>query len=418
MVVNNKITKQLSNDFIHFTYDEVFAAYRDCLRNKSNSLNAINFEKDDINALVDLCHDINKGTYEIGSSIAFVVKIPVYREVFAADFVDRIVHHLIIAELRPYFDAAFITESFSCREGKGVMYGLETIQRKIKECTDNYTKDAWILKMDVKSFFMSINKHLLSQRVDEFIVEKYPDNRKKECLRWLCKLVIMNQPEKNCKKRGDLNAWEKLPKGKSLFDVGEMFGLPIGNLTSQIFANFFLNPLDKYIKDVLGFKYYGRYVDDFVIISDNWNKLRQSIPLIDDFARENIGITIHPKKRYFQHYTKGVNFIGGVIKKDRRYILNRTIEQFYYKIKNNFAEPNIKNLDKMVSVVNSYMGFMRFYNEYKQRKKCLSRDGILKPWYDKGLIICSYGYTKVIIVKDKQTIQELLDSIPVYDKSL
>lgn len=250
-----------------FSYGEVFEAYEDCIKNKRNTSNAREFEIDYIEKVTRLCDDINDGTYEIGKSIAFVVTFPVYREVFAADFRDRIVHHLVIKELMPYFEKYFIKESFSCMEGKGVLYGVKTMFEYIKECTENYTKDAWILKMDIKSFFMSINKQLLADMIDDFIVEYYENDRKKEKLRELCKQIVLHHPELNCEKRGDKSLWAKLDPNKSLFNVGYERGLPIGNLTSQILANFFLTKLDRFIKETLGFKYYGRYVDDFMIVS-------------------------------------------------------------------------------------------------------------------------------------------------------
>ena len=323
-----------------FSYGEVFEAYEDCIKNKRNTSNAREFEIDYIEKVTRLCDDINDGTYEIGKSIAFVVTFPVYREVFAADFMDRIVHHLVIKELMPYFEKYFIKESFSCMEGKGVLYGVKTMFEYIKECTENYTKDAWILKMDIKSFFMSINKQLLADMIDNFIVEYYENDRKKEKLRELCKQIVLHHPELNCEKRGDQSLWTKLDPNKSLFNVGYERGLPIGNLTSQIFANFFLTKLDRFIKETLGFKYYGRYVDDFMIVSSDKEKLKSSVDKIIEFAQRELKLTIHSNKRYFQHYTKGVQFIGSVIKPNRIYVLNRTKGSLYYKLRNLFNNPD------------------------------------------------------------------------------
>lgn len=149
---DNDINEKGKNLPYSFTYDEILKAYEDCMSNKRNTANAIKFSVDYITKLIALCDEINNGTYEIGSSITFIVKFPVLREVFAADFRDRIVHHLVINELMQYFEQEFIDESFSCRKGKGVLYGVNTMYEKVRECTENYTKDAWIVKLDIKSF--------------------------------------------------------------------------------------------------------------------------------------------------------------------------------------------------------------------------------------------------------------------------
>ena len=169
----------MKNDY-SFTYNDIFVAYNDCIKNKSKTCNAIDFSIDKTKNLIELCDEINNNEYKIGKSIAFIVKYPVYREVFAANFRDRIVHHLVINELLPYFEKEFIDESFSCRKNKGVLFGIKTMNEKIKECTDNYTKDALVLKMDIKSFFMSINKQILSENIDKFIVDNIQITVKKK----------------------------------------------------------------------------------------------------------------------------------------------------------------------------------------------------------------------------------------------
>lgn len=388
----------MKNDY-SFTYNDIFVAYNDCIKNKSKTCNAIDFSIDKTKNLIELCDEINNNEYKIGKSIAFIVKYPVYREVFAANFRDRIVHHLVINELLPYFEKEFIDESFSCRKNKGVLFGIKTMNEKIKECTENYTKDAWVLKMDIKSFFMSINKQILSENIDKFIVDKYPNNRKKEKLRWLCKLIIMHHPELNCEKRCDLSLWKKLPLGKSLFDVGESCGLPIGNLTSQIFANFYLNQLDKFIKYVLDFEYYGRYVDDFLIISTDKEKLLKSIKPIENFSKEKLKIVIHKNKRYLQHYSKGVKFIGGFLKPNRIYIINRTKGNLFYKIKNKFSNYSEKLKNDFMMCVNSYLGYMSKFSTYKIRKKLLNNSVLFNTW-KKHIIIDTKFYKKILLKTD------------------
>ena len=364
----------------YFTYDEVFKAYYDCMHNKKSTANATKFSIDIIEKLFTLCDELNDNSYEIGSSITFVVKFSVLREVFAADFRDRIVHHLIMNELMIYFEKEFISESFSCRKNKGVLYGIDTMYEHIKNCTDNYQKDAWILKMDIKSFFMSIDKNILVDLVDDLIVRLYPENRKKQRLRELCKQIILHQPQLNCERRGDLNLWKELPKHKSLFNMPPDKGLAIGNLTSQIFANYYMNGLDHYIKEELGFKYYGRYVDDLMIVSDDKQKLLKAIPLIVKYAKDKLKLNMHPNKRYIQYYKNGVKFIGGVLKRKRKYVINRTRGSLIYKLKSYFKHYSPKKLEEFMMCVNSYLGFIGHFDSYNIRKEILTDKKLIGEW--------------------------------------
>lgn len=410
------MTKKNATTNYSFTYNEVEEAYKDCEKHKKNTNSAIEFSMNKLAKLMRLCDEINNNEYEIGKSTVFVVKYPVYREIFAADFRDRIVHHLVIKELMPFFEEEFEEGSFSCRKGKGVMYGANYVYNEIKKITEDYTKDAWVLKMDVKSFFMSIDKQLLADMVDDFIVKVYPQNRKKEMLRILCNKIILHHPEENYEKRGDLSLWDKLEKGKSLFDVGKTKGLPIGNLTSQIFANFYLNKLDKYIRHELGFKHYGRYVDDFVIISDDKEKLKKAMPLICKFAKEKLNITIHPNKRYLQHYSKGLQFIGCVLKKGRKYVIKRTVGSLYYKITHVYKEYKQHKLEEFMMCVNSYLGVFSHSKTYKMRKKLLTSN-IIDEW--RPYINIDKDYKKITLKDNPQKvkIENVLDYLVEDDGS-
>lgn len=156
-----------------FSLLEVFTAYYNCRNNKRNTANAIAFEVDYEHNLVQLHKEINNGTYRIGRSIAFIVDNPVKREIFAADFRDRVVHHLIIGKLNHLFEKQFIQDSYSCRVGKGTHFGIQRVDKFIRQCSKNYTKDCYILKLDLQGFFMSINKNILFTKLEQFINEKY-----------------------------------------------------------------------------------------------------------------------------------------------------------------------------------------------------------------------------------------------------
>jgi retron-type reverse transcriptase len=350
---------------------ELFNAYYTCRGNKRNTHNALSFEVDYENNLVQLCNDLNNNNYKIGRSIAFIVKKPVIREIFAADFRDRVVHHLIINKLNPLFEKEFICDSYACRVGKGTHYGIKRVAGFIKNCSHNYTGDCYIFKLDILGFFMHINRFILFERLEKFIHVKYqePD---KELLIQLCKEIIFNEPTQNCTIKGGIKNWEGLPNNKSLFHSAPGCGLPIGNLTSQVFANFYMNSLDHFIKYDLGIKYYGRYVDDFVIIHPDKEYLKRLIPLLTSYLSTTLQLTLHPKKQYLQHYTKGVRFLGTVIKPNRIYIGNRTKGNFYMAIQkqNKVVENNIiqlEQLNQFLSSMNSYLGIMKHYKTYRLR---------------------------------------------------
>jgi len=357
--------------------EDVFSAYYECRKNKRRTMNALAFEADFEDNLIQLWRDINDRSYEPGKSIAFIVTEPVKREVFAADFRDRIVHHLIIRKLNHLFEAQFINDSYSCREGKGSLYGVKRIAEFIRDCSENYTKDCYILKMDIQSFFMSIDKKILFQKLREFVLTEYHESDQLLLIELIYK-VIFNNPEDNCHIKGRRKDWNGLPKSKSLFTVAKGKGLPIGNLTSQIFANFYLNFFDKFVVDTCGIKYYGRYVDDFIIVHEDKAFLTQLKSRLSAFMAEELAMTLHPKKVYLQHYSKGVKFIGAVIKPNREYIGNRTKGNLYARIRGYneilSRQPQMARqmLEQVTASVNSYLGFMVHYKTFKIRKRLLS----------------------------------------------
>ena len=382
--------------------DELFEAYVECRRNKRRTSNALAFEVDFEQKLIALWKEVNDGSYMPGRSIAFIVTEPVQREVFAADFRDRIIHHLIIGKLNHLFEQSFIQDSYSCREGKGVQYGVARVASFIQECSQNYTRDCYILKMDIQSFFMSIDKKLLYKYLKEFILAKYHEQDKLLILE-LVEKVIFNNPEQNCHIKGKRSDWNGLPPTKSLFTSGRGKGLPIGNLTSQIFANFYLNFFDYYVKYDLNVEYYGRYVDDFVIVHQSKAFLMDIQHKLQSFLQTKLMLKLHPKKIYLQHFSKGVKFIGAVIKPGRAYIGNRTKGNLYAKIHyyndlagKNFAKAK-KLLPEMLSSINSYLGFMIHYKTFNIRRRLLEKE--LSPLWRRFVQVDEN--MRKLILKDK-----------------
>jgi RNA-directed DNA polymerase len=375
----------------HTLTEEIFIAYYACRKNKRNTLNALRFEKHFEHNLFALQDEILNGSYTPGRSIAFIVEKPVKREIFAADFRDRVLHHWLIAKLNPLFEKHFIYDSYACRIGKGTHFGVKRIAGFIKSCSNNYVADCYILKLDIQGFFMHINRTVLYERLSHFIEHHYTEPDKILVLD-LCRKIIYNDPTQNCTIKGAKSNWAGLPHNKSLFHSPKNCGLPIGNLTSQVFANFYMTAFDYYMKKDLKIKYYGRYVDDFIVIHPDNDYLKTLIPIVSKFLLEPISgvegsglqLSLHPKKIYLQHYSKGVAFLGTVIKPNRIYIANRTKGNFFNAIQKHNrvvqnSKPSLEEQQQFLSSMNSYLGIMKHYKTYKLRKRMLFK--YLSGWW-------------------------------------
>jgi len=372
-----------NNSIQNIKLDELFEAYYNCRKNKRNTINALAFEIDYEKNLVQLYNDINDRSYKIGQSMAFIVNKPVKREIFAADFRDRIVHHWLISKLNPIFEKEFINDSYACRVGKGTHFGIARVDGFIKSCSKNYTIDCYVLKLDVLGFFMHINRIHLWEKVHAFIKLKYKQNDI-DLIIEICRKIIFNDSAKNCFIKGHKSDWNGLPINKSLFHSPVDCGLPIGNLTSQVFANFYMNSFDHFVKSTLNIRYYGRYVDDFVIIHTDKNYLVKIQKEILNFLQIKLHLTLHPKKIYLQHFSKGVKFLGTYIKPYRIYIAKRTKGNFYNAIKNQndvvrLNKPSKNEINYFLSVMNSYLGIMKHYDTFKLRKRMVFKN--ISGWW-------------------------------------
>lgn len=382
---------------------DMLESYYDCRKGKRSTASAVIYEMDYEAKLIALRDRINARTYQPAKSICFVVTRPRYREVFAASFEDRIVHHYIALRLEPLFEATFLDRTFNCRKGKGQLYGVEMLKRDIVECSENYTRDCWIMKLDLQGFFMSIIKSMLADMIDRFIVENYKGDDIED-LRYLCRVVIMHEPEKNCERHSPLHYWSHLAKNKSLFTNGAGRGIAIGNLFAQLFANFLLDILDKFIDKRI--KLHGRYVDDFYLISRDKQELLSIVPEIRKLL-DGLGLQLSPKKFYLQHYTKGIEFTGTVVKPGRTYVCNRTITNFVSAVRRLNKAQNMREVEHAVASINSYLGLLRHHNEYANRRKILMLiDGKVFRWiYIKG------SYKTVAIKKRYRQRAKTLEAI-------
>lgn len=359
------------------TTDQLFEAYYSCRKHKRNTKQAIEFETDLETNLIQLMDDINDETYEVGPSTVFVIDNPIKQEVFAAGFRDRIVHHLVINMINPIIEKRLIYDCYACRIGKGTHFGIERLSHFMRSATENWSRQAWVLKLDVKGFFMSIDKKILWKRLRRFLIDNYRNDNLPIIL-GLCEQIIFNDPTVGCVFRSPRSKWESLASSKSLFKARKNCGLPIGNLTSQVFANFYMSFLDHYIKHDLGIRYYGRYVDDFFLIHDDKKYLIECRDRIELFLSKELHLKLSPSKQYLQPVSKGCRFLGVMIRPGRTLVSRRTVSNFRRTIDsmNLLTEdhkPDMKEMRDFRSSVNSYLGIMGHYDSFRVRKKIVSR---------------------------------------------
>lgn len=311
-----------------------------------------------------------------------MVTYPKVREIFAADFSDRIIHHLLVSEIEPYFERVFIHNSFACRKGKGTHKAIKSLRRNLNKVTKNHAQNAFYGQFDIQSFFTSIDKKVLYGIVEAKIVKLKRHPAWKDEILYLLKTIIFHNPAENYVIKGRRELFKELPPQKSLFYVHTNRGLPIGNLTSQFFANVYLDCLDQFIKRRLKIKYYFRYVDDFILLSNDENEIKRWRNLIDHFLGEKLKLNLHPQKNKYGSVYQGIDFVGYVVKPG--YILSRKRVVNNLKIKlyffNQISHPPTKEgVKKMTATVNSYYGHFRQANCYNLRKNLYEKHfGILK----------------------------------------
>lgn len=376
---NARAVSEFLNRYMNAMYDitleSLFEAYWDCRKNKSRTASASEFEVHYESNLIELHRDITTGVYTQRPSITFVITKPDYREIFASHFRDRIVHHWIRQRIEPLFEEQMIPTTFNCRKGKGALAAQKYAEQAIREVSANYTRDCFVMKLDIKGFFMSIDRQRICDKVLQFVAERYHEDDVNTLL-FLLRKVLLNAPEKKCTRRGDVSLWRYIKPHKSLFTNGEGKGLPIGDLIVQMAANLLLDNTDHFITETLGITM-ARYVDDMVLISDRKQTLLDAVPMIREFLKQSAGVTLHPDKFYLQHYTKGVKFIGAVLKRGRTYISNRTVNNAFGAVRK--FNSRKASAEDMVASVNSYLGIMRHHATYNIRKRLVRT--IAPEWY-------------------------------------
>lgn len=379
---------------------DLFKAYFDARKNKRNTVNQLEFEMNFEYELFRLASEIQNRTYKVGNSICFIVNNPVKREIFAADFRDRVVHHLIFNRINTLFERKLIRDCYSCRVGMGTSYGIERIQHHMRSVTNNHTRGAYVLKLDIQGYFMSINRQVLYDKVEKIILKA--QNRGMERLDemlFLLREIIFNDPTDGCRVKGNRKEWRGLPNSKSLFHSPPNCGLPIGNLTSQMFSNVYMADFDNYVKRELKMKHYGRYVDDFYFMHQDKQVLLDVRDHVTAYLKENYSLTVHPKKIYLQDVSHGVTFLGAHVKPYRRYVRHRTLGAIRTNLgstdrglRAHARSADNERLSLLRSKFNSYLGYLSQFKTYHIRKE---------RWNDcpgfRRYFHCNASYKKIIL---------------------
>ena len=303
--------------------ENLFQAWGEFKKGKRKKKDVQLFERYLEDNLFGLHKKLVSKTYKHGNYHAFYVHDPKQRHIHKADIEDRIIHHLLYKYLYRLYDGSFIDDSYSCRLGKGTHKAIDRLEKFTRIVSKNYTRNCWTLKLDIKKFFANINHQILKQLLREKIFERD--------IVWLLDQVI--------------DSFSK--------------GIPLGNLTSQVFANIYMNKLDQFIKHDLKAKYYMRYADDFIILSGYNNTLQRSIVTIAEFLENDLKLELHPNKVIIRKLNWGIDFLGYIVLPHYRLVKTKTKKRLF------------KRLDSQN--IQSYLGYLSHANSHKLAGEIKSR---------------------------------------------
>jgi RNA-directed DNA polymerase len=301
-------------------------AWAEFVRDKRSRRDVQEFERNLTTNLIALHEDLATHRYRHSHYTAFNISDPKPRRIHKAGVRDRVLHHAIYRKLYPFFERTFIADSFSCRLEKGSYKGQNRFCRFARKVSLNHTKTAWVLKCDIRKFFASIDQGTLLNILAGYIP--------------------------------DLGILLLLQEIIDSFSVGPDHGLPLGNLTSQLFCNVYMNELDQFIKHKLHARYYVRYADDFVLFSEDKEWLTKQVPLIADFLGTKLRLSLHPDKLYIKSFASGVDFLGWVHFPTHRVTRTTTKRRMVRRIK---EHPTNETLQ-------SYLGLLSHGDEYKLKQ--------------------------------------------------
>ena len=312
------------------SYDDIISlnnllsAWREFLKGKKKRKDVQVFQYNLMDNILELHNELGNKTYRHGGYEAFNISDPKPRNIHKATVRDRLLHHAIYRQLYPYFDQKFIHHSYSCRRNKGTHRALDAYTKMARKISANHTNTARVLKCDIKKFFASIDQKILN-----CILQKHIDDA--DTL-WLLERVI----ESFCTEQGK--------------------GLPLGNLTSQLLVNVYMNEFDQFVKHELKAKYYIRYADDFVILERDREKLAKTFQSIERFLLAELALELHPYKVSINTTASGVDFLGWVHFPHHR-VLRTVTKHRVFK--------GVKNQGTKSPTTQSYLGLLKHGDTHK-----------------------------------------------------
>ena len=298
---------------------------------KRDKKDVIQFQSQLSDNVINLHNDLISKRYKHSSYFEFNINDPKPRTIHKASVRDRIVHHLIYKELYWCFDKKFVYDSYSCRKFKGTHRALNRFRDFSRKVSKNNTKTCYVLKCDIRKFFASIDQKKLSKILKRHITDKN--------MLWLLHQIIYSfDPDRSAK------------------------GMPLGNLTSQLLTNVYMHEFDMFVKQGLRIKYYIRYADDFVFLSDSRDFLVGLIPQIRNFLENNLKLELHPKKVYIKTVASGVDFLGWIHFSHHRKIRNVTKYRILRKLEEKFFK---------FETTQSYLGLLKHGNTHRLQQNVL-----------------------------------------------
>lgn len=319
-------------------------AWLDCRRNKRTTASALAFEAQAERNLCQLHDELASGTWRPGRSICFVVTRPRPREVWAADFRDRVVYHLLYNRIALRFLASFVADSCACIPGRGTLYAARRLEHHVRSATANWARPAHYLKCDIANFFVAIDKHVLHRQLAAKVHEPW----------WLrlAEAILFHDPRADHELQGDVATLRLVPPHKSLFNAPADTGLPIGNLSSQFFANVLLDGLDQHVKHRIRARHYVRYVDDMVLVHESPQWLNAALASMSQHLVNDLHCQLNPRKTILQPVDRGIDFVGHHLKPWCRSTRRRTVASALQRIEHQSAEA-------VLATGNSYLGLTR-----------------------------------------------------------
>lgn len=326
--------------------ENIFLAFDEFKRGKRKKEDVMFFEKHLEENVFELSEQLLSKAYLHGSYTTFAICDPKYRSISKASVRDRVVHHVLFNYLYGIFDKTFIFHSYSSRLTKGTHIGMKNFHKAMRKASKNFRKPCYALKCDIKKFFATINHDILIQLLARKITS--PD------ILWLTKKIIDSHSN-------TANT-----------------GLPLGNVTSQLFANIYLNELDRFIKHDLHVKFYFRYADDFVILHENKPYLQTLIRSISEFVEEKLKLRLHPQKVFIRKLQHGIDFLGYVCLPHYRIMRTKTKRRMFKKFhqRRNEMLAGKRTGESFNQTLQSYLGLLQHANGHNLIKKLEKLAGI------------------------------------------